>query len=538
MKTSILNLLFDCTENPYNEIRQLLEKGANPNESTEYFETPLRVSSQLGYFDTVKLLFEYGGDPSHLEWTTVFHKVAYGSVTEIEKCIAEGIDLKHRDTWERTVFLLAVQTGSIAKASALLNAGADLNDTGLWGSTIEYAIHANSGPMLQWLLDQGMPSEKYNDYGYTPLMEAATQNTLQCVKVLVSNGVNIYRKDRNQFSRSSAISHTSNLDIALYLSQAGDAIEKNTDVRAELLGIGNTQIGNFSKKEYERLKGRKFGTSNPEQCMNPLWMDAIRCNKAAYDIRNKFDDDGIEQKSPVWCYERYGKSLTPLDNEAYIEIAGEHEDHYDPDFCIYNEVVYFPKPGTFQIFMYPKDIFPPTDFHTATLLGENIYIIGNLGYMGERKYGTTPVYRLNILSFAIEKIETTGDNPGWIHKHSAFLEDSSHIRICGGEVLGYENKQEVHSYNCEDFLLDLHTMNWSRTTANRYDGEGAFFSEKCKTLDFSEGTLIGIKKDEKWQLLKIIKIHRVDVEVGDIICIRNQQMTVTESDFLYIVVFA
>jgi hypothetical protein len=42
-----------------------------------------------------------------------------------------------------------------------------------------------------------------------------------------------------------------------------------------------------------------------------------------------------------------------------------------------------------EIFGYTTDVFPPTDFHSATLLSNQIVIVGNLGYPKERRAGTT-----------------------------------------------------------------------------------------------------------------------------------------------------
>jgi hypothetical protein len=69
-----------------------------------------------------------------------------------------------------------------------------------------------------------------------------------------------------------------------------------------------------------------------------------------------------------------------------IEIPGEHEGFYDTNFCIFNDVIVHRGDGSFDIYGCPLDIFPPTDFHTATLVGNSIYIIGSLGYRGARRY--------------------------------------------------------------------------------------------------------------------------------------------------------
>ena len=79
-----------------------------------------------------------------------------------------------------------------------------------------------------------------------------------------------------------------------------------------------------------------------------------------------------------------------------MQVAGEHEDGYDPDFCIYNDVIVHHPDGRLEIIGYPESLFPPTDFHTATLVGDRIIVIGSLGYQGSRVYGTTPVFALSI----------------------------------------------------------------------------------------------------------------------------------------------
>ncbi len=118
-------------------------------------------------------------------------------------------------------------------------------------------------------------------------------------------------------------------------------------------------------------------------------MVRLGCN--AYTARKHFHVESIfDSLGPVWCNERFGASLTELPDGRFVQIGGEHEDFYDPDFCIYNDVIVFDGKGNFQIYGYSRETFPPTDFHSATLVGEFIYIVGSLGYVDERKIGTTP----------------------------------------------------------------------------------------------------------------------------------------------------
>src|SRR5207253_4004449 len=139
----------------------------------------------------------------------------------------------------------------------------------------------------------------------------------------------------------------------------------------------------------------------------PFWRDMIRTGCNAFAARQHFHDDHpftqpVAQSGPIWCYERFGSSLTQLKDGRFVQIGGEHEDYYDPDFFIYNDVVIHDGQGDFQIYGYPREVFPPTDFHTATLCGNSIYVIGCLGYPEQRQQGFTPVYRLTLESWQIE----------------------------------------------------------------------------------------------------------------------------------------
>jgi hypothetical protein len=199
-----------------------------------------------------------------------------------------------------------------------------------------------------------------------------------------------------------------------------------------------------------------------------FWRDMIRTGGSAYSARTRFkDEDSFSERRAVWCYDRFGSSLTELEDGRFVQIGGEHEDYYDPDFYIYNDVVVHGGDGEFQIFGYPREVFPPTDFHTATLCGDGIYIIGCLGYPDDRREGFTPVYRLTLNSWEIRAVETTGQMPGWIDKHRAhFDRERNVIRVEGGEVqkTSADGEQDLVPSDGQ-FELDLSRMAWRRVSS-------------------------------------------------------------------------
>jgi len=165
---------------------------------------------------------------------------------------------------------------------------------------------------------------------------------------------------------------------------------------------------------------------------------------------------------PIWCFSRFGTSFTELPDGKFVQIGGEHEDYYDPDFYIYNDVIVHERSGRLQILGYPKDVFPPTDFHSATYSEGNIYIIGGLGYHGSRIFGTTPIYRLKCQTWKIDRFPSVGDNPGWIYKHKASLAGPGFLVVSGGQVCKEIDGKEQHIENREKFRLDLSNGKWTR----------------------------------------------------------------------------
>jgi hypothetical protein len=251
--------------------------------------------------------------------------------------------------------------------------------------------------------------------------------------------------------------------LQLFLAAGDDLGLAPSEVKRSYVGLGNGGEFQASAKDYQANRSPRFGNANPEAMDNPFWSDMVRLGGSAYSAREYFSDTN-SLGSAVWSYDRFGSSLTPLPDGRFIQIAGEHEDFYDPDFCIYNDVVIYDGQGRFKILGYPRDVFPPTDFHTATFVDGAIYIIGCLGYTDQRKLGTTPVFRLHVDSWRIESVTTTGDIPSWLHEHrAAFDTEQNVIRVEGGSILipGEDGEPAIVT-NDDRYELDLRTRTWKR----------------------------------------------------------------------------
>jgi ankyrin repeat protein len=441
----------------------LISRKASLNTISSYGESAARVLSRVGRFDAVQFLLESGTDPGMLGWSALSRAVALGTIDDVQQAIATGDGLEDRDFWERTPWLIALLTGDLSKAKLLQEAGADVHARGRCGRPpFFYAIDSRSGEMLQWLIATGQNVEQRDEFGTTPLIHAVEESNSDAVDILLQAGACVDAKKDDCTALRSAFSR----DVASRLLAAGaDPSQLTGEGQRALLGfVPDAELdvlAEISRDDFVTERARVFGRSNPEAMNKPFWNAMVRAGVTGYEATTWFAGPSSLHAGPVWCARRFGQSITFLPDGRIVQIAGEHEDSYDPDFCIYNDVFVHGVDGSLQIYGYPESAFPPTDFHTATLIGDWIYVIGSLGYGGTPRYGETPVYRLNTRSFKIEQVISSGDPPGWILEHRADLIGPGKIRVTGGKLLTTVAGSEKRSTNSASRVFDTSAKRWS-----------------------------------------------------------------------------
>ena len=252
-----------------------------------------------------------------------------------------------------------------------------------------------------------------------------------------------------------------------------------------------TRPAEISDADFARDRAARRGSANPERFVVPLWEWLVREGASAYEANQVFAGPSTCEQEPGWSFQRFGCSETALPDGRVLHVAGEHEDHYDPDFFIYNDVIVRGPDGQIEIYGYGAESFPPTDFHSATLIGDRVWLIGSLGYPEDRQPGRTQVFVLELGDFSMHRVETDGEAPGWISRHSATrCSESATIRLRGGVVAGPDGFRD----NVDEFDFDTTSRTWTRRTRKafeqwsirRSDGE-SFMLFEMSTLEFEDG---------------------------------------------------
>ena len=208
----------------------------------------------------------------------------------------------------------------------------------------------------------------------------------------------------------------------------------------------------------------RCGRTNPELMTNPYWEWLVRTRLSAYHARERFAP-ALDEAQTHWCFDRLGQPVVTLPDGRRLFLAGEHEDHYDPDFHIYNDVVVWHPDDRIEIFGYPEEDFPPTDFHTATRVGDRIILIGNLGYPNQRRIGTTQLAVLDLRNMTMSLPQASSRGPGWLHSHTAELEPGENaIVVRGGLIDPGPGAANALIENADHWRLHLHDWRWERLT--------------------------------------------------------------------------
>lgn len=195
-------------------VSRLLDAGATPNVSIESGETPLMAAARSGNAGAVSLLVRRGADVNARESVrgqTALMWAADQRHADVARALVEaGADVHARSsTWRQlentagntnpsgdfemehggsTPLLFAARQGDVDTARALLDGGANVNDTAASGaSALVIAAHSDHGPVALFLLARGADPNAARA-GYGALHAAVLRGNVELVKALLDKG--------------------------------------------------------------------------------------------------------------------------------------------------------------------------------------------------------------------------------------------------------------------------------------------------------------------------------------------------------------
>lgn len=163
--------------------------------------------------------------------------------------------------------------------------------------------------------------------------------------------------------------------------------------------------------KYRRAYFKGEITDNPTNVSNPVWTYQVLTGLSGYDYNSLYLDD-IDNYcicDPNFSFERFGRSMDELMDGSTILIGGNHEDYYDPDFHVYNDVTIVTETDGVKdvtIYMYHWDVLPPLEYHQTIVDEEKGYI--------DIKCENESIYRLFLEDYHVECIKDPPKTEGHV----------------------------------------------------------------------------------------------------------------------------
>lgn len=192
--------------------------------------TPLQKAAAQGDLDALTALLDAGAEvdaaPNH-GFTPLTRAAAAGHIEAVHLLIRQGANVNASGGVGRHVLLLAAwheaEHGDRGIVRALLDAGAEMNQTSCWGETALFgaASFTNGLPTVRLLLTRGADVNIANQAGWTPLMQAALDGSAGIVRELLSHKPDLDAKDQDGKTALDLAVQYQHADVVQLLAEAG-----------------------------------------------------------------------------------------------------------------------------------------------------------------------------------------------------------------------------------------------------------------------------------------------------------------------------
>src|SRR5262245_60440451 len=194
------------------EVQRLLKAGANVSLANNYGATPMGLAAEVGNTEIIRRLLEAGADANSAnpEGQTALLPVARtGKVKPAERLVKQGPKVDPPEGWGgQTALMWASARRHPPMMQFLISKGADINARSI---DRDYQRHVTA---------EGRP-KSLDSGGFSPLLYAARENCMACVKVLLDNHADINLQDPDGVSPLLLAILNSNWDLAKQLILAG-----------------------------------------------------------------------------------------------------------------------------------------------------------------------------------------------------------------------------------------------------------------------------------------------------------------------------
>jgi ankyrin len=199
----------------YEAVLLLLEKGADPNKAASSGETPLYAATDNKHYDVARLLLEKGADPNKedcADYTPLYNAAEYGHYETVRLLLDKGADPNKAGGLADIGFCndaaplyIASHYGHYEVVRLLLERGAQVDSITDGETVLDAAIESEHYDVVRLLLEKGADPNKENYAGYTPLYIASDNGHYEAVRLLLERGARVDTINNGETALEAAI---------------------------------------------------------------------------------------------------------------------------------------------------------------------------------------------------------------------------------------------------------------------------------------------------------------------------------------------
>lgn len=144
--------------------------------------------------------------------------------------IIKSINYSSPDTYYRTPLALACNTGLTSIALALLESGAEVNDS----KSLHFASLNNHFEIVKLLIQHGDADIHAKNFDLTPLFSATVRSHIETVKVLIENGASVNERLKNSHSPLDIAAQKGHFEIVKLLIANGASVASTQSLELAL----------------------------------------------------------------------------------------------------------------------------------------------------------------------------------------------------------------------------------------------------------------------------------------------------------------
>ena len=187
-ESGITNLQYASRYGHADQVRILLELGADFNLKTPENHNALHLAVGYGHVEVAKLLLQNGAfvNCKDEKLRTPLHFAKTAEITEL--LLQNGADFEAKNENKSTPLILAAVNGHLKVVEKLIQSGADINaENKSQDTALHFAADKGHFEIAELLLEKGAKIVAAND-GWTPLHAAAFKGFPKVVEILLKHG--------------------------------------------------------------------------------------------------------------------------------------------------------------------------------------------------------------------------------------------------------------------------------------------------------------------------------------------------------------